>query len=118
MNTIVISGNVGTAPEMRQTPSGVDVASFSLADNRKRGEEEKTIWYRVTCWRQLGSLVVQYVEKGSNVTVYGTLDDARIYDSKNGPAVSLEVTAQNVWFGPKQETSSSNKPSYKEEIPF
>src|SRR6185369_14782291 len=73
-HTIIIVGNVGKDPEMRYTPSGQAVTSFSVATNRQyttgSGEQVKeTIWFRVTTWGKQAEVCNQYVKKGSKVLV-------------------------------------------------
>ncbi len=101
---ITLVGNLGTDPEMRYTPSGVPVASFSLAVNKswvgQDGQrQDKTVWFRVTAWRKLAETVSQYLTKGRQVMVVGEIEEARGYLDREGNArASLEVTAQTVRF--------------------
>ena len=125
MNSITISGNVGNIPELRTTPSGVDVCTFSLADGRKgKDGTEHTNWYRITCWRALGTLVHQYVRKGQHVTVFGKVDDIRVWEGRDGWVPSVEVTAGNVDFGSKRDNATLTPDTVDasmetvEEIPF
>jgi single-strand DNA-binding protein len=103
-NQIILVGNLGGDPEMRYTPNGVPVASFSLAVNKswttQEGQkQEKTTWYRITTWRKQAEVVSQYLTKGSKVLVVGELEDARMYTGRDGQMhVSLDVTAQTVRF--------------------
>jgi single-strand DNA-binding protein len=76
--TIIIAGNVGRDPEMRYTPSGQAVTSFSVATNRQytnnNGETVKeTIWFRISAWGKTGETCNQYLKKGSKVLVEGRL---------------------------------------------
>jgi single-strand DNA-binding protein len=108
--TIIIVGNVGRDPEMRYTPSGQAVTSFSVATNRQysnnNGETVKeTVWFRVSAWGKTGETCNQYLKKGSKVLVEGrlTADPAtggpRIWTSQDGsPRASFEVSAQTVRF--------------------
>jgi single-strand DNA-binding protein len=101
---LMLIGNLGNDPEMRYTPSGDPVTSFSLAVNRvwndRSGQrQEKTIWFRVSAWRKTAEIVSQYASKGSRVLVVGEIEEPRIYTDRNGEQrVSLDVTAQNVRF--------------------
>lgn len=101
---IILIGNLGNDPEMRYTPTGVPVTSFSLAVNKtwtnQEGQrQEKTTWYRVNTWRKQAETVSQYLTKGSKVLVVGELEDARAYTDRDGNLrASLEVTAQTVRF--------------------
>ena len=109
-HTLIIAGNVGRDPEMRYTPSGQAVTSFSVATNRQytgsNGEQVKeTIWFRVSAWGKTAEVCNQYVKKGSKVLVEGRLtpDKAtggpRIWMKQDGTAgASFEVTANTVRF--------------------
>ena len=125
---------------MRYTPSGVPVASFSLAVSRswvgQDGQrQEKTTWFRVTAWRKLAETVSQYLSKGRQVLVIGEIEEARTYTDRDGNTrAALEVTAQTVRFigqrgdaGGSQEMGSnysgapaaaSNQEVQDEDIPF
>jgi single-strand DNA-binding protein len=108
--TIILVGNVGRDPEMRYTPSGQAVTSFSVATNRQytnnNGETVKeTIWFRVSAWGKTGEICNQYLKKGSKVLVEGrlTADPAtggpRVWTGQDGSArASFEVSAQTVRF--------------------
>src|SRR5512135_2907284 len=108
--TIIIVGNVGRDPEMRYTPSGQAVTSFSVATNRQysnnNGETVKeTVWFRVSAWGKTGETCNQYLKKGSKVLIEGrlTADPAtggpRIWTAQDGaPRASFEVSAQTVRF--------------------
>jgi single-strand DNA-binding protein len=108
--TLIIVGNVGRDPEMRYTPSGQAVTSFSVATNRQytgnNGEKIKeTIWFRVSAWGKQAEVCNQYVKKGSKVLVEGrlTADPAsggpRVWTAQDGtPKASFEVNANMVRF--------------------
>src|SRR5690606_15830746 len=101
---IILVGNLGRDPEMRYTPSGVPVTSFSLAVSKRWNSQdgqpqEKTTWFRITAWRRTAETVSQYLTKGSRVLVVGELEEARTYQDRDGNTqVSLEVTAQTIRF--------------------
>lgn len=111
---LTLVGNLGNDPEMRYTPSGVPVATFSLAVSRSWAgadgqRQEKTTWFRVTAWRKLAETVSQYLTKGKQVLVIGEIEEARAYTDRNGDTkVSLEVTAQTVRFIGQRGDASSN----------
>lgn len=116
---VTLVGNLGTDPEMRYTPSGVPVASFSLAVNKswvgQDGQrQDKTIWFRVTAWRKLAETVSQYLTKGRQVMVVGEIEEARGYLDREGNArASLEITAQTVRFlGQRGDNMGDGDSSY------
>lgn len=101
----IIIGNVGRDPEMRYLQNGTAVCSFSVAvsrrwnDKNSNEQREKTVWYRVSCWRQLAETANNYVKKGMQIMVAGELEPARAYlDNAGQPAATLELTAQNFQF--------------------
>ncbi len=105
-HTIIIVGNVGRDPEMRYTPSGNAVTSFSVATSRNypsQGQTVKeTIWFRVSCWGRQAEIANTYVKKGQKVLVEGRLvadqnGNPRIYTRSDGtPASSFEISATNL----------------------
>ena len=127
---ITIVGNLGRDPEMRYTASGTPVTSFSVAVSRQwtgqdGQKQEKTVWFRVTAWRQLAELCSQYLAKGRKVLVVGEMEESSIWTDKQGnPRSSLEVTAREIKFlGQRDEeghfaTSGQDAQAGPEEIPF
>jgi len=120
---LIIVGNVGKDPEMRYTPSGQAVTSFSVATNRQytssNGEQVKeTIWFRVSTWGKQAEICNTYVKKGSKVLVEGRLTPdkvtggPRIWSKQDGTAAaSYELTAENVRFlSSRQEMSDVSSP--------
>lgn len=98
MNFIIV-GNVGRDPEMRYTQSGVAVCSFSVAVTRKFGSgenrTEKTQWVRVSCWNKLGETANQWVKKGGQILVQGSVEVSAYLDKGGQPQASLEMRADN-----------------------
>ena len=125
-HTIIIVGNVGRDPEMRYTPSGQAVTSFSVATNRQytnnNGETIKeTIWFRVSAWGKQAEICNQYLKKGSKVLVEGRLTPdketggPRIWNGQDGTArASYEITAQTVRFLTSRAEAESGAPAADE----
>jgi len=112
---ITLIGNLGTDPEMRYTPSGVPVASFSLAVNRSwtgqdGQKQDKTTWFRISVWNKQAEIVSQYLTKGRQVMVVGEMEDARAFTDRDGNMrASLEVRANSVRFlGQRGDNMGSN----------
>ncbi len=87
MIKITVIGHLGRDQEMRYTPSGQSVTSFSIATNRKftvGGEQrEETDWFNVSAWGRLSDLCNQYLTKGQQVYVEGRLH-LRSYEGRDG----------------------------------
>ncbi len=122
---ITLIGNLGREPEMRYTPSGQAVTSFSVAvDDSYTGNDgqrvKRTIWVRISAWGKQAEICNQYLHKGSKVLVEGRLqpDQAtggpRVFNRQDGTTgSSYEVVAQTVRFlTPKGE----NEPATGEEV--
>lgn len=102
-NKIVIIGNLGKDPELRYTPSGDPVCSFSLATNEKRkdknGElQDITTWFRVTLWGKRAEAANNYLIKGRPVYVEGRLRVEEWTDRDGKARHTLEVNGTDMQF--------------------
>ncbi len=101
MIIVQVAGHLGSDPEVRFTPSNQKVTTFRVATNIKRGDKEKTVWWRITCWGDRFDKRLAYLRKGSAVIVIGELGIPEIYTDKSGnQQISLEITAEIVNFSP------------------
>lgn len=107
MNKLIIIGNVCHRPELRTTQGGKDVATFTVAVNR-RGGNQQTDYFRVSAWGKTGTACANYLDKGRKVCIIGEVS-CRAYMGNNGDArASLEVTATEVEFLSAREQTSSD----------
>lgn len=103
MNKIIIIGNLGRDPEMRYSPSGQPMTSFSVASSRRyttaAGEQrEETEWFNCTAFGRLADTCNQYLARGRQVYVEGRLR-YRQYERRDGtPGFSLDVNVTEVQF--------------------
>jgi single-strand DNA-binding protein len=107
---LILVGRLGRDPEMRYTPTGQAVTSFSVATDRQYTDQagkpvKETVWFRVTAWGKLAETCNTYLQKGKMVLIEGRLTvDAksggpRVWTGQDGqPRASYEVTAQTVKF--------------------
>ena len=137
MHNILVVGRLGRDPELRYTPSGKPVTTFSLADNgNKRGG---AVWFDVAAWGRLAEVCAEYLSKGREVAVQGRLraenGAPRVWTGNDGQArARFELTAQSVEFlsggqagatqgeprpyGASGGTPPAEGPELQEEIPF
>lgn len=133
---LLIAGNLGRDPEMRYTPTGTPVTTFSVATNRRytnsSGEPvEETIWFRVSTWNRLAEICAEYLQKGAKVLVEGRLQPdlstggPRVWTDNNGAArSSFEVTGTAVQFlSPKVTENGFGDTGFEsdaeaDEVPF
>ena len=99
MNKLTIIGNLTRDPELRTTPSGVSVCSFTVAVNRRKTwDKPEADFFRVTAWRERGEVCAKYLQKGRKVCVIGPVT-VSTYETQDGKHVAnLEVTADEVEF--------------------
>lgn len=96
-NTVTVVGNVTRDPELRFTQGGMAVASFGLAWNRRRQDQEDEVsFFDVTCFRQMAENVAESITKGARVVVYGTLQQ-RSWENQEGERRSkVEILADDI----------------------
>jgi single-strand DNA-binding protein len=103
VNKVILIGNLGKDPEVRFTPTGSAVANFSLATSeqwtdREGKRQERTEWHNIVVWGKQGELCGQYLAKGRQVYVEGSIR-TRNYDDKNGvKRYVTEIVAQRIRF--------------------
>ena len=102
INQVILMGNLTRDPELRTTPSGQSVCSFSLAVNRswqcQDGSQQDAVdYFDITAWGKLGELVNQYLSKGRKCLVQGRLSQ-RSWEQDGQKRSKVEVVASDVTF--------------------
>ena len=129
---IEIVGNLGKDPEMRFTPGGEAVTSFSVAVTREYDhndqKKKETTWFRVTAWGKLAEQVTPILNKGQQVLVIGRMTPdpitggPKIWKKHDGePGSSFEITATEIWLSVYQRNQKPGEPHYEpveDDIPF
>ena len=116
MNKLTIIGNLTNDPELRSTPAGVSVCTFSVAVNRRKASKDQkpeADFFRVSAWRERGEVCAKYLSKGKKVCVIGTVAARAYTTSKGDAAASLEVTADEVEFLSPRDESQAQRESEK-----
>ena len=125
LNKVTIIGHLGRDPEMRYTPSGRPVTTFSVATNRSwttsDGERKTdTEWFNVVAWNKLAEICNQYLIKGQQVYIEGRLQSRRWEDSNGTKHTSVEIVANEmIMLGDRRpdEDISDDEP-VEDEFPF
>ena len=115
MNKILVIGNVGSDPEMRYTPNGTAVTSFSLATNRvytnASGErKEETEWFTVNAWGREAENSNQYVTKGMKIYAEGRLKTDTWTGNDGQARFRLQINADRILFLDRSGEPSQPKP--------
>lgn len=114
-NRIILVGNLGRDPELRYTPQGTPVCSFTMATNERRkdrnGEmQDHTTWFKVTLWNRLAENASQYLQKGRPVYIEGRLRMEEYTDREGRQRTSLEVVATDMQFiGSRHDESAGER---------
>jgi len=102
LNKVMLIGNLGRDPEVRYTPSGVAVATFTIATNESWRDQdgntqERTEWHNIVAWRKLAEICGEWLKKGKKVYIEGRLQ-TRSYDDKNTGTkrYMTEIVADNM----------------------
>jgi single-strand DNA-binding protein len=114
VNKVIILGRLGQDPELKHTPGGMSVCNFTVATSEswadKAGQkQERTEWHRVVVWGKLADLCNQYLAKGRQAFIEGSLQ-TRSWDDKSGQKrYTTEIVAKTVQFIGGQAGASSER---------
>ncbi|MBS1538934.1 MAG: single-stranded DNA-binding protein [Bacteroidetes bacterium] len=101
LNKVMLIGHVGKDPEVNFTPSGIPVATFSMATTEgwkdKDGHfQEKTEWHTIVAWRGLAEIAQRHVHKGSKIYVEGRIQSRNFDDKDGNRRYFTEISADNI----------------------
>ena len=120
LNVVALMGRLVADPELRHTPQGVSVTTFTIAVDRsfvRQGEQRQADFIDIVCWRSSAEFVCKYFQKGSLIAVNGSIQ-TRTYQDKNGNnRKAFEIVADNVHFaGEKKDCGAQGggAPHYEE----
>jgi single-strand DNA-binding protein len=126
LNKVMLIGNLGQDPEVRFTPAGQAVATFSIATSErwtdKAGQkQEKTEWHRIVVWGKTAENCKEYLSKGRPVFVEGRLQTREWNDKEGKKRYTTEVVANLVQFlgsaGERRAPSASTGAGTSEMMP-
>ncbi len=114
LNKVQIIGHLGKEPEMRYTPSGKPVTTFTVAVSRSwntvDGERHnETEWFNVVAWGNLAEICKQYLTKGQQVYIEGRLQTRRWEDKEGGKHTSVEVVANEMMMLGERRDHNNNQ---------
>ena len=110
-NLVVLTGRLTADPELKTTPSGISVTSFSIAVNRnyKSGEEQQADFINIVAWRQTAEFITRYFQKGSLIGVEGSIQTRRYQDSNGNNRTAFEVVVNNAQFVESKRNNNANE---------
>lgn len=114
LNKIVIMGRLTRDPELRRTQNGIAVASFSIACDRDRKNEDgnrDTDFIECVAWRNTAEFVSRFFSKGRMAVVVGRLQIRQWTDKDGNKRRTAEIVADDVYFGDSKPTQTSDYPA-------
>jgi single-strand DNA-binding protein len=123
VNKAILIGNLGKDPDLRYTPSGQPVASFSLATSEKWRDkdgvqQDRTEWHNIVVWGRQAEIAKEYLSKGRQVYIEGRIQ-TRSWDDKDGnKRYTTEIVANTVRFlGQRDQSGGAPSGGAPQEAP-
>lgn len=113
LNKVMLIGNVGKQPELKETPGGVPVTSFRMATSeswkdRDGNLKEHTDWHTIVAWRGLAKVIDKLVTKGTRIYVEGRLQTRNYEDNDGNRRQVVEILADNMLVLEDRKNGRSN----------
>ena len=121
VNKVILIGNLGKDPEIRTTPQGTTLARFSLATttawkDASGAKQERTEWHDIVAWEKLAQICGEYLQKGKQVYVEGSLQ-TRSWEDQNGQKrYKTEIKASNVVMLGRREDGARSSANTSREV--
>ncbi len=114
-NKVIMMGRIVNDIEFKTTPTGVNVAQFRIAVDRRfqqKGEERKSDFFNIVVWRQQADFVNRYFSKGRMIMIEGELNTRQYTDKNGSPSTWYEIVADRVSFTGEKSQGGSYGDSY------
>lgn len=116
LNKAILGGRLTADPELKQTPNGVAVCSFTLAINRRfarEGEQQQADFINCVAWRQTAEFISRYFHKGSSLCIAGNIQTRSWTDNNGQKRYATEVVVDEAMFvDSKSEGGQAQQPGY------
>ena len=107
LNKVILGGHLTTDPELKQTPAGVSVTSFSIAVNRK-GKKDETDFINCVAWRTTAEFVCKYFKRGSGICIVGSVQTRSWQDNNGNKRYATEIIADEAYFVDSKNESNTD----------
>jgi len=117
VNKVILIGNLGKDPELRYTPGGQAVGSFSLATSEKWRDkdgnpQDKTEWHNIVVWGRQAEIAKEYLAKGRQVYIEGRIQTRSWEDKDGNKRYTTEIVAQRLQFlGSRDQAETTAEPA-------
>ena len=110
LNVVAIMGRLAADPQLRQTTTGKNVASFRIACDRGRRDangQSQADWLDVVAWDRTAEFVCKYFQKGSLIAIDGRLQSRQYQDKNGNNRTAIEIVANNVNFAAPKSANAA-----------
>ena len=109
-NLVVLTGRLTADPELKTTPNGISVTTFSIAVNRnyRSGEDRQADFINIVAWRQTAEFITKYFKKGNLIGIEGSIQTRRYQDKNGNNRTAFELVADNAHFGDSNRRSNNS----------
>ena len=107
-NKVILGGRLTSDPELKQTPSGVSVCSFSIGVTRRfsKGEQSQSDFINIVAWRNTAEFIARYFRKGNAICICGSLQTRTWTDTNGNKRYATEVVADEASFVERKSESA------------
>lgn len=112
-NNVTMMGRIVNDLTLTVTPNGTNVCTFRIAVERRyqtKGEERKTDFFNVVCWRKAAEFVTKWFAKGRMILIQGELQTRQYTDKNGNPATWYEIIADHISFTGEKKLDANNVP--------
>ena len=112
LNKVILAGRLTADPELKTTPAGLSVTSFTVAVDRRFGKDKQTDFICCVAWRQTAEFVTKYFVKGSAICIVGSIQTRKYTDKNGNKRTAVEVVAEEATFceGKKNTAEGAEMP--------
>ena len=111
LNKVILAGRLTAKPELKSTPSGVSVTTFSLAVDRRvaKDAEKKTDFINCVAWRGTAEFITRYFDKGSAICIIGNIQTRSWQDQNGGKRYATEIIVDEANFVESKNSGQQNQ---------
>lgn len=110
-NEVILTGRLTADVELKQTPNGVSVASFSIANDIGYGDKKRTNFINIVAWRSTAEFIAKYFKKGNMIGIKGYIQTRKYQDQNGNNRMAFEVVADKAEFMESKKAENNEIPS-------
>lgn len=116
-NLVILKGRLTAQPEIKNTPNGKSVCSFTIAVDRGFGENKATDFLTCVAWENRAEFVGKYFTKGSEIRILGEIQTRKWQDKDGNNRTAFEIRVNEIGFcGKKAETQTDPLPAFSQQV--